>query len=234
MSPQDKIKTSQVVLFDETQEGLLRQWKQQQENKRAITSDPQTQAQIQPPQEPKTQAAEQAKKKVASVSHYIRLYLQDDHPALEDLLLRLSEMVYDIRLTTIYDVHVMLRNATESGWPKVEIWLRHPTSPHAIDELTARTRGLIGGMAETGAPELPARVWVSWQLCDSGSTDEVDNLWGDRPCHFGKLDLWACLERFPVCALDLGWFQRPGTQVDPALVECYKLSQGLPLLWGLL
>ncbi|KAI1201408.1 hypothetical protein F5X97DRAFT_320485 [Nemania serpens] len=236
MSSRDKSSPGRVLLFDETQERLLRQWKQQQENKSAIASRPQIQAQR--PQGPKTQAAELARKRVDSIRHYIRLYLKNDSAALEDFLLHLSEMAYDVRLNTIYDVHVMLRNATESGWPKAEIWMHYPVSPHVVDKLTARAGGLIWEMAaETaGARELPARVWVSWQLCDSGRTDEVDNQWGDGPGHFGRLDLWDCLEKFPLCALDLGWFQKPRVEeipVDPALLECYKLSQGLPLRWGL-
>ncbi|KAI1192229.1 hypothetical protein F5B17DRAFT_4430 [Nemania serpens] len=237
MPSRHKSSPYQIVLFDEMQEDLLRQWKQQQDNKRAVTSKPRTQAQ--PSQGQQTSAAELARKKVDSIRHYIKLYLQNDHPALDNFLTRLSEMAYDIRLNTTSDIHVMLRNATESGWPKVEIWMHHPTSPDTADKLTARTQGLIQAMAmaEAGAPELPARIWVSWQLCnDAGRTDEVDNLWGNRPRHFGKLDLWACLERLPLCALELGWFRKPWaeeTPVNPALVECYKLSQGLPLLWGL-
>ncbi|KAI1113808.1 hypothetical protein F5Y14DRAFT_200184 [Nemania sp. NC0429] len=225
----------QVALFDERDEAGLRRWRRKHEENRRRGIPAQTQAQD-PPSQEQRERAQAAERKFLSIRTYVELFLEEDYPAFDDFLTRLSEFVYGIRENTASDIHVMLRNAAESGWPRVEIWTRHPTSPPVVSELTVRTRWMIVRMVEAGALELPARAWFRWQLCDAGGTSEINHEWGDGPGHFGNLDLWECLDRFPLCALDLGWFQKPtmATPLDPALVKSYQQSQGPqgpPLLW---
>jgi hypothetical protein len=200
MAPQDWNSNGPLALFDEVQTEILLLWRDQDGEAAAAASS------LQAAQRMQTGAAWLAAGKMDSLRGYINQYLISDHAAFEELLMRIFEMVYDIRSNMMYEIHIILKIDAESGWPTLKIRIQYPMSRRMIEQVTASTREFISKMAEAGAPELPQEVYIVWQLCDAGEMDELEYSWGKERWHFGRLDLGRCLHNFPDCSLDMGWF----------------------------
>ncbi|GAP82936.1 hypothetical protein SAMD00023353_0104630 [Rosellinia necatrix] len=220
----------ETELFDDEEEGILRVWKRQHDEDLETASDPPEIRSWPPRGPPLAQAGGLVQTKLDSIHLQIASYLGDnDRGTFERFIARLFEMVYDVRRNLDHDVYATLTYNQATGWPRVEIWTRVPPSPHDANNLLEHTKHLIRNMAETDAAELPQILRVSWKLCGGGggsgqTTQDVVRNWGDRSCHFGKLDLARCLGQFPRCTLNLGWFRRPGQEKEPLdedLIRCY-------------
>ncbi|KAI1148827.1 hypothetical protein F4825DRAFT_469840 [Nemania diffusa] len=153
-------------------------------------------------------AARRAAARVAALHARIAAYLPHESSAFEAFLTRVLETVHAVRASADWQARVALRIDAATGVPHLRLGLRPcaPT-PHLLAQVEASTREMVWGMAEAGgAVELPFEVRVMWQLVEGADVVEMGFVWGDEEWHFGNLDLGGCLQRFPSCVFDLGWF----------------------------
>ncbi|KAI0871551.1 hypothetical protein GGS24DRAFT_509734 [Hypoxylon argillaceum] len=146
--------------------------------------------------------------RVAALHARIAAYLPHESSAFEAFLTRVLETVHAVRASADWQARVALRIDAATGVPHLRLGLRPcaPT-PHLLAQVEASTREMVWGMAEAGgAVELPFEVRVTWQLVEGADVVEMGFVWGDEEWHFGNLDLGGCLQRFPSCVFDLGWF----------------------------
>ncbi|KAJ8120223.1 hypothetical protein ONZ43_g3011 [Nemania bipapillata] len=169
-------------LFNESEIETLLAWDQQQGEAATAASRSLVAQRLQ------TSAARMAAQKVTFIRDHLNQYSIRNRPLFEAFLMRVFEMIFDIRSTITQDTRTVLEIDSESGWPNLKIKVPHPMTPVIIDSLRASTRNFLWKMAEVRAPELPQEVRVIWQLCYVGEIREVEYFWGNETWQFGRLD----------------------------------------------
>ncbi|KAI1422282.1 hypothetical protein F5Y12DRAFT_625299 [Xylaria sp. FL1777] len=163
-----------------------------------------------------------ALEKLNNIRQCIHGHVQDT-PVLEAFLMRLLEMLYDLRFQVENDIHARLRNDSEEA--RVDIWIYRPVIPFKSNHMFTITEDFLSKMIQRNAPELPMAFRMCWRLREIGGTNVVERAFKTEPGGPGQLDLFRFLARFPrSTGLDLGWIQLPdGTGTpDDEVENAYK------------